>query len=113
MNASQDTLFADNVAMHDRDVLLFVPIVPERHDLEPAEAARQLGDGDDLHAHVPVSDPGAIVIGLGFEDSIDLGSGQRQDILPSDGGLRDPFDEAPRPGDSWESRQPTGWRIGR
>ncbi len=53
---------AHHVPVHQRDVLLLVPVVPEGHDLEPAESRRQLGDRVDLHADPVRAEAAAVVV---------------------------------------------------
>jgi len=64
MQPDGDALAVRHVPVHERRVLLPVPVVPERHHLEMAEAGRQLRDGRDPHADVVFPDSRAIVIAV-------------------------------------------------
>jgi hypothetical protein len=48
--------------MNERDVLLAVAIVPERHDPKPARPRRQVSHRLDLHANVVFAETSAVMI---------------------------------------------------
>ena len=67
----RDVLHAHDAAVHHRDVLFAIPVVRERDDLEPAEPARQLGDGFDLDADVVRAEPVAVVVAITLDQLLE------------------------------------------
>ena len=51
VQSGDDVAGAENVAVHEGDVLFAVAVVPERDDAKAAEARREIGDGVDLDAN--------------------------------------------------------------
>lgn len=71
MDPDRDVLRVKRIAVHDGDVVLLVAVVPERHDVEVAEARREVGDGRDLHAYAVGSDAGALVVTTRLEELVE------------------------------------------
>ena len=67
MQAREHVLFAHHLAVDERHVILVVAVVPERDDLEAAEAARQLGHGFHAHADVVRAEAFAIMVPVALD----------------------------------------------
>ena len=68
VEAGHDVLGAQDVAVDEGDVILAIATVPEAHDLEAAEARRQVGHRFDLHAHAVRAEALAVVIFVALDE---------------------------------------------
>ena len=62
-----------DVAMDERDVILSVAVVPERHDPEMAETARQVRDRLDAHADAMRAEAFAVVVPVPLDQVVERG----------------------------------------
>ena len=72
MQAHRHVGLPGDVAVHEGGVLLAVAVVPERDDLELAEARGQLGDGGDADADLVLAHTVAVMIAVLVQDILDL-----------------------------------------
>jgi hypothetical protein len=79
----RDAIDSHHVTVHHRDVILAVPVVPERDDPEPTEPGRQVGDRLHLHADAGRAEAAAAVVVLVPLDQL-LERGDRR--MPVHGG---------------------------
>jgi hypothetical protein len=76
MDPHRHVLGAEHIALDDGGVLLVVPVVVERHDVEGPEPAGEVADRRHLHEHLVWSHPYTMVIGVAGQDVLDREVGE-------------------------------------